>query len=335
LPKATYLNNIITKGLQVVYISIKNINKPTQYTHLATNWELAEDENFTKMVTSSMNDHTNVTSIIFHKELIHQKTYYVRVRRLFNFGWSEKSSFHKFVSKTDNRINLTLPTPTTIVTPTVSIKYDQHSTPHTHFNIFGSEFTSATSDVEHVATDYIIVNENDETVWTSFNNERELTKLRLDNMFLTQNMFYTIYVIYRGSNNSVSNPGSLTIYVSNDKRLQLHKMIGYIDNTKDFTMVMETTSGTVSKVEYWLMGEDDEVVTHDVVNDYVININSQYFEDTTKYLLIVKLNDVDEKTSFLLLTTNPDVEEITNNLNVPDEGDFPLEFPHLFTNYGY
>jgi len=166
--------------------------------HEATDWEFSKQVDFSTIEAnmSIYNDTVNLTSINL-SSFEPLTTYYVRVRyRSDNHIslWSDPISFTTLDAY--------------IETPVITVEGEPDDVNEIPL-ITGSSFVVVNGTDVHQSTDWILKDNNGNTVWESLNDTTNLTSIELPSGILQTSSTYTIEVVYHGSNYT-SSVGSKT-----------------------------------------------------------------------------------------------------------------------------
>ena len=154
--------------------------------HQASDWEITTDSSFSTVDISSYNDTGNLTSFQL-ADITALTTYYVRVRY--------RSDNH--TSEWSNPIKFTTPD-VYVKTPDITIQGEPSNVSEMPI-ITGSEFKVIGDKDEHQYTDWVIRDINGDIVWSSLQDNINLTSIRVPNNVLKTSTTYLFEVTYYGN----------------------------------------------------------------------------------------------------------------------------------------
>lgn len=221
----------------VLYITPPILTKG--WTHEGTDWQVAEDPDFKKIVKESMNDSKNKLVKIFDdSDLDPEKTYYSRARVVFNKGLAEWADVQQVKLKDVNTIDVTLDLPTVVAIPEIEINFNPNNVPRSLFTINTSKM-SCNTNAEHVATSYIIEDIEGNVVFADLFNTTDLTSKLVYSDEIKEGMVYSINVLHHVSTGDTSNPTKFMFKVNEVKDIVLNSLTENVDLSKNNGLIVQ------------------------------------------------------------------------------------------------
>jgi len=289
------------------------------WTHDATDWQVAEDEDFQNIVLESLGDTENKLVKIFDdKDLDINKVYYARSRIVFNKGLAEWSNVEVIKLKDRNTINVTTDIPTLVGLPEVNINFNPNNVPSTFFTINTSNFT-CTSNAKHMSTSYIIEDSDGRVVFSDLNNSTNLTSLFVSNIVLKEGEVYTVKVTHESSSNDVSPIGMFTFTVPKINEIEVLSDTTNVDvSNDDYILKLKPIDDVKSiNVKLYSVAENqvDELTNKDS-DVFTITLERDLFKDITRFYIISVTYTMDNDRiigpKYIPLTTYQTLEQETN-----------------------
>jgi hypothetical protein len=269
------------------------------WTHDATDWQIAEDKEFKKIVAQSMGDKDNKIEKIFDLDLDPEKEYYARARVVFNKALSEWTDVNVIHPKDLTDLNLEIDIPGVISRPIVNVNYDPNGLPNSNFRITTSPM-STTSNAKHVSTTWVITDLEGRTVWMSPDDKDNLTSILVDEIVLEEGKTYIISAFHKASNNDVSEPGQITVRVP--KVNDIEPVYDFLDRDKEKDLVVRLKPvDDVKKVNvkfFAVMYDEAKKLCECNPNKFTFAISKDlYVEDTDDYMLAITYTYKNNKVS--------------------------------------
>jgi len=150
----------------MIYLRTTDLLLSAPVTHTSTDWQVATDLQFTNIISQSIGDRVNLSSILFDVRLDSSIKYYARSRVLLSTGYTAWSNIDIFTPTniTDSGVNA--PIPSLVTLPTISITGgpDAVSLLNAVITVGG---VSTTAGAAHTSTTYLIEDMNGLCVWNS------------------------------------------------------------------------------------------------------------------------------------------------------------------------
>lgn len=213
-------------------IRITELDLSTGTTHISTDYQISDDKLFNNILAESIDDHDNLTTIVFNITLDPEIKYFARARVRLSTGYTAWGNVDLFTPDNINDIAIDLDLPSLVGVPQISLDSPITNHPLSLFNINVSGFSTISSS-KHVATTYYIEDINGSLIWASEYNEYHRDTIFVDNMLLKKNTIYRIKAIFHTSSNDVSQVGSITIKTMNAEAIQLTKPLVTLDPSID------------------------------------------------------------------------------------------------------
>ena len=276
----------------MVVLMFKNLDIPEGFTHKASDWQIAEDKYFKDIVVESRNDEKHLTSILFDVDLDPDKKYYARARVILDTGPSDWSEIH--IVRTDdlNQIDLDIDIPSVVATPDVSLNFPEDKVPPTLFTIQTSPM-STNSDAKHIASDWLITDIFGRVMYSSFDNEADLTKHTISTIMLKPGEFYIAKAIHHSSSGDSSEFGSRMFFVPDAPEIKVKSLLEGVKSVKKNGMTVELEPvDDIDEiyVDFYMVGAGEAVKTFsDVLDKFIFKIPPEAFQnDMGTYLLAIK-----------------------------------------------
>jgi len=215
---------------------ITDLDLPTGVTHVATDWQIADDLLFSNVVVESNYDQTNLTYIVFPDKLDPEVKYYGRARVLLSTGYTEWGNIDVFIPKDINNIAVDYDFPSLVSLPVVSTDSDLNNHKPTMFTITASGY-GVIGTGTHTATTWLVTDINDNIVWSSIYDINNIDTIHFTKRILKENEIYKIKVMFHSSSNDTSQLATKMIHVNKaDPRVILLNSLNNIDKTTDNTL---------------------------------------------------------------------------------------------------
>jgi len=269
--------------------------------HIATDWQIAEDETFTddSIVIESINDASNLTAIIFNITLDPNKEYYGRARLRFKNNVSEWSDIN--VIQYDDKFALTIQEdlPGVVTRPIVKLEYPGSDNDNNYTNVPGSLFKiitsniSSTSNAMHVATNWIITDIKGDVKYTSLQDSVNKTSLLFRDT-LDAGYTYLIFVSHISSSNDVSQPGVAIFTVYDVPEIQVTSNLEDVSVTEGYALTLQPVNNikNIYLTIYGVRDDSYEEIYSATTNKFVIGLPSTiYKENVFDYVLALQYED--------------------------------------------
>jgi len=243
-----------------VVLRIASLDLPQSVVHKATDWQVSTDLLFSNIILQSNQDEVNKTKIVFNESLDPTIKYYARARSLLDpTGYTIWGNIDIFTPVDVNDTNLDQDIPSLLSVPKITTNYLQNEHSSTFFKIFATGFSSV-GNATHTDTTWVIEDINGDVVWSSIRDNENKTSISVNDLVLKQDNCYNIKVLFNSTSNDVSQTGTHTIVVGNNKYTKLlsntHNLNIGIDNTLVFAefygityMELEILNVRVNSVE--------------------------------------------------------------------------------------
>ena len=286
---------------------ILDVDLGPSVTHIATDWEISTDPLFDSSATvcSSIEDHTNLTDIVFTEVLDPTIKYYGRARVLLSTGYTIWGNIHVFVPKAVEDLGIDMDIPSNISIPRITL-----SDPAEHFPVIGYTITasdfSVNGDAVHESTTWLIEDNEGDIVYKSIMDNINLDSISVFDYILKSNTVYRIRVIFHSSSNDTSQIATKTIVTSGNKDVVILTKLYEVDYTKDLVIKLLPKLGAANTTaKLYFIGDNEykeiwnTVKTVDMFN---ITIPNSVLHNSTLYLLKVK-TDLDTDFTTELFST--------------------------------
>jgi len=221
-------------------ISINRNNATlNKLTHYATSWRLYDDPNGKNLIFEKLVDTKMLTTLYVDMELDDSKTYYVQTKLYFkdNNGNIKETPWSKLIPITNSEIN-NATTDELIKPPVISLDRNPNYVPTGNFNIMTSTYTDIRPDRAHDSTDWLIVDANGNTVWSSLNDKEHLTSIIVPKSTLEPEQTYFIKVRHKNNYNEYSPYGTMQIRTVNEENPPVEYRT---DMYEELTKIVATT----------------------------------------------------------------------------------------------
>jgi len=229
----------------MLYMMITPPLVPDGWTHVSTDYQIAEDNLFQNIVIESLNDEDNKIIKIFTKDLDPDKVYYGRARVIFDKSIGEWTPIEIIRPRDIDELNLSVDVPSIIGVPKVNVNMDVNNLYNSHFTITTSDFVSNNSS-KHLFTNYSIRDLNNKTVYSNLQDYDNLTSLFIDEIALKDGHTYIIDVSYGSTSNDISDIGSLIVKVPNIPLIKVKSKIYGLTKEKDLLFEIEPNDDIVT-----------------------------------------------------------------------------------------
>lgn len=259
---------------------------------IAMDWEVSDTMNFSNVVLRSVQNKTNLRSIVFNKNLDPNKKWYGRARALLSTGYTEWGNLDVFV--VDNTVLLTdnQDLPSNISIPLIKTRNsvgnllaDTHDT--TLFDIVVSGF-SVVGNAKLKSVSYWIEDIYSNVVWSSPYDEVHVEYINVSDVILKQNSVYRIKAMFHSTSGDSSQIATYTIRTNGGGHIDL---ITFMDNIEaNMDTVLEFNTDTKFTIATW------EIIAYDDSSAQPI-----WTSRTNKLNFVtVPANTLNAKTSYLL-----------------------------------
>ena len=150
----------------MIYLRTTDLLLSNGITHTSTDWQVADDLQFTNIIAQSIGDNINLSSILFDVRLSSSIKYYARSRVLLSTGYTAWSNIDIFTPQniTDSGVNA--PIPSLVTLPTISITGGPNNV--TLMNpVITLGSISTTNGAQHMSTTYLIEDMSGNPIWVS------------------------------------------------------------------------------------------------------------------------------------------------------------------------
>ena len=248
---------------------ITDLDLPTGVTHIATDWQIADDLLFSNIVVESNYDKTNLTYIVFPDKLDPEIKYYGRARVLLSTGYTEWGNIDVFIPKDINNIAVDYDFPSLVSLPVINTDSDLNNHTPTMFTITASGY-GVIGTGTHAATTWLVTDINDNIVWSSIYDINNIDTIDFTKRVLKENEIYKIKVMFHSSSNDTSQIATKMIHVNkSDPRIILLNDLSTMDKNVDNTLSIKFIH-LLDKVEWKIseiVDEYENVVFNTTVTD--------------------------------------------------------------------
>ena len=269
--------------------------------HIATDWQIAFDKSFADdtIVTQSLNDSNHLYTIIFDIDLDPNKLYYGRARLRFNNYVSNWSEVDVIEYADAFKINIIGDLPGVISRPVVSLEYPNQDTDY--INVPGSLFKikttpmSATSNTQHIATNYIITDLLGNVKFINLNDTENRTEYLFKDV-LEPGQTYTVFVSHVSSSDDVSEPGALVFTVPDVPEIVVTSDLTNVNISEGYALTLKPVDG-VSKIYiavYGIADDDYEIIYQTTTTNFTIGLPTNIInKQITDYMLAIRYEHTD------------------------------------------
>ena len=252
----------------MVVLMFKNLDIPDGFKHKSSDWQIAEDKYFKNIVAESRNDTTNLTSILFDVDLDPDKKYYARARVIMDYGPSDWSDIDIIQAEDLNKVDLDIDIPSVVATPEVTVDFPYDKVPPIMFTIKTSNM-STNSNAKHLSTDWFITDIDGNLVFTSLEDQTNLTSIFVDDVMLETDKFYRVKASHQSSSGDISELGERLIYVPDAKEIELASKFNTANVKSTGLIVNLKPVDNVEKVyvKVWMTGDNNAVLAYDSIED--------------------------------------------------------------------
>ena len=248
---------------------ITDLDLPAGVTHVATDWQIADDLLFSNIVVESNYDKTNLTYIVFPDKLDPEVKYYGRARVLLSTGYTEWGNIDVFIPKDINEITVDYDFPSLVSLPVISTDSDLNNHKPTMFTITASNY-GVVGTGTHTATTWLVTDINDNIVWSSIYDINNIDTIDFTKRILKENEIYKIKVMFHSSSNDTSQIATKMIHVNkSDPRIILLNDLSTMDKNIDNTLSIKFIH-LLDQVE-WKISEIVDEYENVVFNSTVTN----------------------------------------------------------------
>lgn len=253
IPKEVGLDNImLAEGVDIIYSS----------------WTITCDG---EVVHYTPRDEVNKVSKLFTDVFEVGKVYYVTLSMVRTDGPTISTKPYEITVLANDATYGTLPMPSVVDTPTVTLGHDLNNVPNSNILVRGSEF-SVLGNAEHDKSHWWLIDDANNIIWKSMDDHINRSSILIDSVVLSNNKIYTIYVIYVGTNNDVSGNGSLTFGVTDEASLVL---IGDLNNNRygdPIATSLISPDPAMTSFTYTLYGDNNVSIYTETNNTGVVSI---------------------------------------------------------------
>jgi len=277
---------------------------PDGWEHIATDWQIAEDDNMENLVVESMNDSTNKLIKIFNNNLDPKKLYYGRSRIIFNKAIGEWSDIKIIRPRDIDKLYLTNDIPIQVDPPKVTITGLEGAT-----SLFTIEVTpiGSNGNSKHIATSYNIRDINGFNIYSDIYNTDELTQKHIDSIVLKPNSFYIIDVCIHTASNDISEFTHVNYVTAPDNIGEVKSKTYGLTKKENVTIELPTVDN-VEQITYELyradIGKEPLLLDSSIDNTFVKIYNKDLFNSDSEYYICkvnVKYKNKTEDNKFIPL----------------------------------
>jgi len=208
---------------------ITELDLPSTVTHIATDWQIATDLLFNDVILESIEDHDNLTHIVFPDQLDPEVKYYGRARVLLSTGYTEWGNIHVFVAKDINDIAQDYDYPSLVSVPRITTDSNYSNHIPTMFTIYADGFSVIGTGI-HTATSWFITDNDDNIIWSSLMDTNNLNSIIFGKQILKENSVYRINAVFHTSSDDSSPVATKTILVNTpDRQIYLLTNLNSLD----------------------------------------------------------------------------------------------------------
>lgn len=236
----------------MVTLRIESLKIPPEVTHLATDWQVSETLNFSKIILSSMEDRNNLTTIHFNTMLDPTKKYYARARVLLDGrGYTVWGNLDVFTSVTYDDFEDIADLPTPVASPILTTDSPADNHMPGLFTIYATGF-SILGNANHVATTWIIEDLEGNTLWNRDYDIVNKNQIQVTDILLPSDAIFRIRALFYASSGDVSAVATRTIHTTminnTDIQIFLNKL-KYSDLTVENAFMLPIFDNTEHEVK--------------------------------------------------------------------------------------
>ena len=283
------------------YANLQNVQ------HIATSWKVASDKAMTDIIDEKPN--SNMLELYYSNiEVPDGVTYYVQARRHFNQSNMDYDVEPIAVSNNDQAYNnMLFQEDSYIEEPYVVINRDElMNNDDATLTFKTSKFRSSYD--KHKATHYIILDSNNEVIFTRMNETQHLTSLEIPNSWEYRNRNkVTFMAIHVGASGMESKVGKKVLFFNRDINWKFDKNIVSVEPNIDLTLTfipLNDTPVDIRRVELITPTTGEIVLTFDQfpITEFTIPWNL-LLEDISYDLKITYISNAQRITTTKRLTT--------------------------------
>jgi len=208
----------------MIVLEIADFDLPPGVTHLASQWEVADDLAFTNILVSSGDDYASKLSKVFNMALDFNNTYYGRVRLLTGNGYTKWFNIDVFVASDSVDPEETLSLPAYISPPDITITTDADNpngnVTRGYFTLdIGPMITIGTA--THESTTWQVRSLSGEWLMNAIDDTVNLTSIDVPVLSIANGKQIVIDVLYTNSIGVQSTPTRKIVTVYDEYRIEM------------------------------------------------------------------------------------------------------------------
>lgn len=307
----------------MVIARIENLPLEDGVTHIATDWQISDQQSFATRVLESMNDTRNVSAIIFNEVLDPNIKWYGRARARLSTGYTVWGNIDIFRPENDNVIDASEDLPSRVGVPVVTTSASQSNHDVTMFTISASGF-EVLGNATLSSTSWIIEDICGNVIWSSLYNNIDKTSIDVNSVILDSNTIYRIKVMFHSTSNDASPIGVYTIKTANNDDINLITYLDWVSVGKPINLRMYKLEGvtTVTWSIISMAGQYAQEIwteTTNTPNEYTVEMPTTSLKSDQLYILKIATNNNTIGSKFIPFRTRVFEEETNPDLIVPDE----------------
>jgi hypothetical protein len=284
----------------MVVLKITELLLPPGVTHLATDWQVATDLQFTNVIISSMGDNVNLSSIMFNDALDPTSRYYARARSLLTTGYTVWGNIDVTTPNYLGDLDLRSEMPSVLSTPILTSSSDVTNHLTTMFTLSVHGYSSYGTGT-HESTTWIIEDIFGVIVWEHIADTINLNNMLICDVILKENNAYRARAIFNSSSNDSSQVATMTFITSGDINASIVSTLNDIVVNKNYTLDFMYNIGvsSLSVIIYQIHNDSATQIFYIDVPDTDFDtvsrrikpiVTANIFASNMIYIMLVKTN---------------------------------------------
>lgn len=290
----------------MIIVKLTGLDIPANVEHYATDYQIATDLLFRNIALESIEDRSNLHTIIYNDILDPGIKYYARARALLSTGYTIWGNIAVFTPKDVNEVELDMDMPSAIGVPVLSSSAKENIHPPTLFSLYAKGF-SAIGNTKLESTSWLIEDLNGNVIWKKLYDKTNKEAITISDILLKNNNAYRARVIFNSTSRDSSQVATMTFKVGDNRYCNLITSLNNI-NVRENNKLRIAFKPGISHTEWEIINITDDIVTS-IFRD--LGSNDKYLETTipanylkANQIYIVKMKtNLDEIFSYVQFST--------------------------------
>jgi len=278
----------------MIFLRISDLLLSPPVTHTLTDWQVASDLQFANIVSQSIGDHVNLTSILLETPLDPAIKYYARGRVLLSTGYTAWSNIDIFQPQDVGLNNPHVSLPSLVTVPAISVTNNGVDVPTLNTTITVGSIDTL-GGAKHQSTSYVLEDMSGKAIWNSLYDVADRQSKVIPAGIMGPNTLYRVRVMVHADSGDTSQVVTLTMKTESRTKGLIITGLNNIDSSVNTTVDVKPEAG-VSGISATL---------YTVANTKMSTVNTYTATGALSNIITLLATDLRPSTTYILrINTN-------------------------------